>query len=91
MKGELVKEIKILQRYGLLRNYVVIYITMSWYKVYVLYSEDAGSEELLNKYKRFRNLISRLSSRECQEAQRTEKKDGQNSELEKTSVCKSKC
>ncbi|XP_078786720.1 uncharacterized protein LOC110016384 isoform X2 [Oryzias latipes] len=64
LKGELVKEIKILQ------------------------SDDAGSEELLNKYKRFRNLISRLSSRECQEAQRTEKKDGQNSELEKTSVCK---
>uniref|UniRef100_A0A3P9LW53 Uncharacterized protein n=1 Tax=Oryzias latipes TaxID=8090 RepID=A0A3P9LW53_ORYLA len=57
-------------------------------EIKILQSEDAGSEELLNKYKRFRNLISRLSSRECQEAQRTEKKDGQNSELEKTAVCK---
>uniref|UniRef100_A0A3P9J9Y5 Uncharacterized protein n=1 Tax=Oryzias latipes TaxID=8090 RepID=A0A3P9J9Y5_ORYLA len=57
-------------------------------EITILQREDAGSEELLNKYKRFRNLISRLSSRVGQEAQRTEKKDGQNSELEKTAVCK---
>lgn len=66
--------------------------TMSCFKVSVLYSEDAGTEELLSKYKKYRNLISRLCSRECQEAQRgdtRENQDDQNSELEETAVCKS--
>ncbi|XP_024117542.1 coiled-coil domain-containing protein 38 [Oryzias melastigma] len=60
-------------------------------EIKMLQSEDAGTEELLSKYKKYRNLISRLCSRECQEAQRgdtRENQDDQNSELEETAVCK---
>ncbi|RVE63789.1 hypothetical protein OJAV_G00139670 [Oryzias javanicus] len=60
-------------------------------EIKMLQSENAATEELLNKHKKYRNLISRLCSRECQEAQGSdtrENEDDQNSEFEETAVCK---